>query len=234
MRKILLGMGIAVSVALLPAVWAETTTKTPFKGNQLTGKYVPKTQQPAAQVGPAAGISAAPGGTLLALQKGSVLYLAGDSTLHKFEMGATALQGSAALKSPEPEKAVKAGAVGAMSLIVPVKSLKSKEKGLDENAYKALKADAIPEIKFILKKAVPAADGKSLKAEGTLSVAGTTAPVVLNAEVFFKDGQVRLKGVQKLKMTDFKVQPPSISLLVASIDCKDDVEIHYDVIFGKK
>lgn len=234
MRKILLGMGMVVSVALLPAVWAEAPARTPFKGNQLTGGFVPKTQQPAAQVGPVTGIAAAPGGTLLALQKGSVLFLAGDSTLHKFEMGATSLQGSAALKAADPEKAVKSGAVGAMSLIVPVKGLKSKEKGLDDNAYKALKADVNSEIKFDLKKSTLAADGKSMKAEGTLSVAGTAVPVVLNAEISFKEGQVRLKGVQKLKMSDFKVAPPSISLLVTSIDCKDDVEIHYDVIFGKK
>lgn len=143
------------------------------------------------------------------------------------------MQGSAVIKVADPQKALKTAAVGAMTLIVPVKTLKSKEKGLDENAYKALKAEANPEIKFVLKKAVLAADGKSLKAEGNLSVAGEAVPITLKAEASFKDGQVRLKGVQKMKMTDFKVQPPSISLLVTSIDCKDDVEIHYDVIFGK-
>ncbi len=40
------------------------------------------------------------------------------------------------------------------------------------------------------------------------------------------------KGVQKLKMSDYQVKPPSISLLVTSITCTDEIEIHYDVIFA--
>jgi hypothetical protein len=43
-----------------------------------------------------------------------------------------------------------------------------------------------------------------------------------------------LTGVQKLKMTDFGIAPPSISLLVTSIDCKDEITVHYDVAFGPK
>src|ERR1019366_9392408 len=117
--------------------------------------------------------------------------------------------------------------VDSMELVVPVNNLKSKESGLDDNAYKALQAKDNPTIKFDL-------EGETLKgnimtAKGTLTIAGATVPITLSPEVEIKGDQVRLKGVQKLKMTDYKVTPPSISLLVASITCTDEIEIHYDV-----
>ena len=180
------------------------------------------------------------GKDLLTLQSGSFLYLEGNSTLHKYQMHANALKAAAALKGPEKDlaKALKAGAVESMVLVVPVKDLKSRESGLDDNAYKALKLKDNPEIKFTLKseslKAGKDAGSYVMTAKGALSIAGETQPVTLTGDTTVKDGQVRLKGIQKLKMSDYKVVPPSISLLVASITCTDEVEIHYDVVFGTK
>jgi hypothetical protein len=163
----------------------------------------------------------------------------GDSTLHKYQMRAGALEGSAILKAKAPKdlvQALQAGEVGSMSLVVPLKTFKSKESGLDNNAYKALKSDENPTIAFVLKKESLKPGDKDgtyvMTAEGDLTVAGATAPVTLTADTTVKDGQVELKGVQTLKMTDFKVTPPSISLLVASITCTDEIAIHYDVIFA--
>jgi hypothetical protein len=219
--------------------------KSGWSGNMLmTNSQPPITRRPASVVGPAAGITAGKDESLLVLQKGSVLYLAGDSTLHKYEMGAKSLSGSAAVGVPASAlksgdalgKALQKGAVKSMALIVPVTTLKSKESGLDDNAYKALKAKENPEIKFVLKNETLAPggdDGTSLmKADGELTVAGVTVPVTLNAETTVAGGQIRLKGVQKLKMSDYKVTPPSISLLVTSITCSDEIEIHYDVVFA--
>ena len=73
-----------------------------------------------------------------------------------------------------------------------------------------------------------------MTAKGSLTIAGTSVPVVLTADTTVNGDQVRLKGVQKLKMTDFKVTPPSISILVASITCTDEIEIRYDVLFAPK
>ena len=41
-----------------------------------------------------------------------------------------------------------------------------------------------------------------------------------------------IKGVQKLRMTDYKVPPPVFNLFVTSIKCTDEIEIHYDVFFA--
>lgn len=201
-------------------------------GNQLQQGYTPWYQKAAEKVGMVDGAKAS-----LVLKTGSSLYLEGDSTLHKYQMHANSLQGSASVPAGDLLKALKAGTVKDMSFVVPVKDFKSRESGLDDNAYKALKSKDNPNITFALKsetlKAGTAADTYVMTAKGDLTIAGTTAPVVLKADVTVKDGTVELKGDQKLKMSDFKVTPPSISLLVTAITCTDDIDIHYDVVFGK-
>ncbi len=204
-----------------------------FSGNQLQGKALPPvTERPATVIGPAEGVTAPKGGVLLTLQTGSVLYIAGDSTLHKYELGAKSLKGSAAVPSTTAGllKALEAGKVKEMSLVVPVTSLKSKESGLDDNAYKALKATDNPNITFTLKS--EKVTGGVMTAKGDLTIAGVTQAVTLKPQVEVKDGFVHLTGVQKLKMTDYQITPPSVSLVVTSITCSDEIEIHYDVTFA--
>lgn len=226
MRKFTLGlitiMGLMMASAI--AALADGT----FTGNQLTKAYVPWYQKAADTVGPVTG--AAKGG--LVLQAGSFLYLEGDSTLHKYQMHANTLLGSAVLKNSKGDltKTLKANGVDSMELVVPVSTLKSKESGLDDNAYKALSAKDNPAIKFEL-------DSETLKdgvmaAKGNLTIAGVTVPVTLSPATEIKGDSVHLTGVQKLKMSDYKVKPPSISLLVTSITCTDEISIHYDVTFA--
>jgi polyisoprenoid-binding protein YceI len=135
-------------------------------------------------------------------------------------------------------KALKAGKVGSMSLAVPIATFKSREGGLDDNAAKALKAADNPEIRFDLTKeklTAGATEGSYvLTATGTLTIAGDAEPVTLSGDATVTDKQIRFKGVQKLKMTDFKITPPSISLVVTAITCTDDITVYYDVIFGAK
>ena len=125
-----------------------------------------------------------------------------------------------------------------MTLVVPLKTFNSKDKGLDNNAYKALNATAYPEITFNLTRETLAAgstaDSYVMTAIGTVTAAGVSAPVTLMADASFQDGQVRLKGVQALKMTDFKVTPPTMSILIVSVTCTDAINIYYDVTFAAK
>ena len=251
MKANLAGLTLVLAAGLGAAVWADTTatpapTKSSWGGNQLmSGSSAPPiTERPATILGPVAGVTPKKGGTLLALKPGSVLYLKGGSTLHDYEMGAKSLQGSAVLKATAASlktdegilAVLKAGKVEAMALTVPVTLLKSKESGLDDNAYKALNAAQFPGIDFVLDSAT-LSDGKTagsyvLTAKGSLTISGVTQPIVLTADTTVKNGQIRLKGVQPLKMTDYKVTPPVFNLLVTSIKCTDDIEIHYDVTFA--
>jgi len=225
-------MGILATLVLSTMAMADG-------GNQLMQNQTHWYEKAAETVAPARGVSTQ-SGTLLTVQAGSVLYMVGGSTLHEYQMNAHSLRGSAVLKGSAKDlaKALKSGQVGAMSLAVPLDTFKSRESGLDDNADKALKAKENPEIQFELKKAKLKAGTTEgtyvLTATGTLTIAGESKPITLTGDATFTDNQLRFKGVQKLKMTDFKITPPSISLVVTSITCTDDIEVHYDVIFGAK
>ncbi len=233
-------MGLTAASAL--TVLADSATPSNGGGNQLGNQLTSQSEthwyQKPATIQAADSVTAT-GGSLLTLKAGSFLYMEGDSTLHKYQMHANTLKGSAVLKgkaSKDPLKALQAGEVSSMAFAVPVKDFKSRESGLDNNAYKALKSDQNPEIKFDLEKETLAAGAKDgsyvMTATGNLTIAGTTAPVTLTADTTVTNGQVELKGDQKLKMSDFKVTPPSISLLVTSITCSDGIDIYYDVVFA--
>jgi hypothetical protein len=225
MQSLLAGMGLFILPTF--AVMADPGPGTNSLGNQLAAGATHWYEKAAVTVGPVD--PAAKGG--LVLQAGSFLYLDGDSTLHKYQMNAHVLLGSALLKTKgDLAQALKSGGVESMTLVVPVKNLKSRESGLDDNAYKALNEKENPNIKFVLESET--LKGTALTAKGTLVIAGAAAPVTLSAEAAVTGDLVRLKGVQKLKMSDFKVKPPSISLLVTSIDCTDEISIHYDVVFA--
>ncbi len=247
MKKKLAAFTLALAIGSAGFIWAEPSASSSGNslGNQLLSKNtLPFTERPATIVGQVLEITVPTGATLLTLQPGSVLYLAGDSTLHKYEMGAKSLQGSALLEASSASlkaeggllKALKAGEVKSMELDVPVTFLKSKEDGLDKNAYKSLLASDNPVIKFVLKSETLAegkdADSYVMTAKGVLTVAGADQPITLKADAQVTGNQVRLKGFQKLKMTDYKITPPKINLLIASIVCMDEIEIHYDVIFA--
>jgi len=221
------------------AVMVLTTMALADSGNQLMQNQAHWYQAAATLVGPVDGIDAKTG-TLLTLKTGSSVYMEGGSTLHLYQMNAHALKGSAVVKGSSTDllKALKAGKVGSMSLVVPVAVLKSRESGLDDNADKALKSTENPEIRFDLTKESLVAgvsnDSYVMNASGTLTIAGVTNPVTLVSHVTISDNQIHLKGVQKLKMTDFKITPPSISLVVTSITCTDEITVYYDVIFAAK
>jgi hypothetical protein len=194
-------------------------------------------EKAAEKVGPAGG-AAAKDGDLLTLQMGSMAYMEGNSTLHKYQMNAQSLRGSALLKTSSKNlvKDIQDGRVGPMSFAVPIDTFKSKDSGLDKNAYQALKASDDPEIKFLLTSETlkPGMDAGTfiMTAKGSLTVAGQTAPITLTADTTVKGDQIRLKGIQQLKFTEFKIKPPSASILFVTITCADEFEVHYDVTFA--
>jgi len=227
-KHILMGVVGIASLSACPVLADPTPVATHSSGNQLMSGYTPWYQKAASTVGP---VDAKTKGGLV-LQAGSVLYLEGDSTLHKYQMHADSLLGSAALKSAKSDlaKALKSKGVETMELVVPVDNLKSKESGLDSNAYKALNVKDNPTIQFVLDSET--LTDNVMTAKGKLTIAGTTLPVTLSPEVEIKGDRIRLKGAQKLKMSDYKVTPPSISLLVTAITCTDEITINYDVTFA--
>lgn len=168
----------------------------------------------------------------LVLGPESVLWLEGDSTLHPFSSRTQNFILSAEATTPA---ILDPGAVQQMKLKIPVKGLQSKEKALDKNMYKALSAEAHPEILFeLLSYEVTPSTGRAnaalIHAHGKLDISGKAQSVDLTALAASSEGGAgwRVQGEYPLKMTDYGVKPPS--LMMGAIKVKDQVIIHFDLI----
>lgn len=115
---------------------------------------------------------------------------------------------------------------------IPVKTIKSaKGSIMDNKTYEALRADNYPNIAYKLDKVTglsKSGDGYDIYAAGYLTIAGTTNKV----DLFVRgrmgaDGSLAFSGSKKLKMTDYKVKPPTA--LMGTLTTGDEVEIVFQV-----
>lgn len=100
---------------------------------------------------------------------------------------------------------VSGNAITNVRFIIAAKTLKS-EKGsmMDNKAYKALKADAQPNITFT---AASLPIGKT-NVSGKLTIAGTTKTVSLPINVVKNGNSFTISGSESLKMSDFGMETP--------------------------
>ncbi len=160
------------------------------------------------------------------------LTIKGSSNLHDWQSNAKELRATGAF-------AVEAGelqAINALSVEVPVKSIKS-EKGsiMDNKTYKALDANKHPAIKYKLDKATvnKKGDKYDVNASGSLTIAGVTNKVSFYvAGKTGSDGSLTFNGSYKLKMTDYKIDPPTA--LLGTMTVGDDVEVVFRVTLKSK
>ncbi len=117
-----------------------------------------------------------------------------------------------------------------LSFSVNTKSLKSEHSSMDGRTYKTLKAEQFPKITFKLSNATITPVKFSVKANGTLTIAGSSKAItmVVYGEVK-EDGSINCTGQQKLKLTDFNIQPPSFMLGAMKVD--NDLTIDYNLTF---
>ena len=164
----------------------------------------------------------------------SKIWVAGTSTLHDFTVNAKEID--ATLKVDKSNLANQQLIIENMKVVVPVKKLDTDKSSMNDNMQDALKADDNPDIVYQLNNPVsvklPAvSDSVQLKADGTLTIAGVRKPVTLTAElVRTKDGLLHFKGDQKILMTDYGVEPPT--MFFGTIKTGNKVVIHYDVVIN--
>jgi len=135
--------------------------------------------------------------------------LSGTSTLHDWMMVSAFFSGDAQF---ELEPGTHIVSLKKLEFNLPVTSLKSDEKKLDKNAYKALKAKQFPKIQYKMTaaKVSPEKDYKYvIKTVGQLNVAGVSKEVLINISCMAnKNGSITCTGTYHLKMADYNVEPP--------------------------
>ena len=106
---------------------------------------------------------------------------------------------------------------------------------MDNRTYKTIKADAYPKITFKLIAATITPLRKTMfliKATGTLTIAGTAKTVTMQVNGTVNDDRsITCSGQQKIKLTDFNIQPPSF--MMGAMKVGDDLTIQYGLNFKR-
>lgn len=163
------------------------------------------------------------------------MKLSGTSTLHKWSMDAKTFSGDAdfSFKSGSPQQLI---AVRSLTFSLAVADLKSSEKGLDKNAYKALKTKEYKDIDYKLLSATITSekDNKFLvRAKGALTIAGVTKQVDMDVYcVVNEDKTITCSGSEKLNMTDYAVKPPSFML--GAMKTGDAITLDFTLVYKKQ
>jgi polyisoprenoid-binding protein YceI len=95
-----------------------------------------------------------------------------------------------------------------VNLKIQVTDIKSEKGGMmDDKTYEAFKSEKFPTITFKLTSAT--VTGSNVKANGTLTMAGVSKPIVMNvATKVLADGSVHFSGSQAINMKDYNMTPP--------------------------
>lgn len=153
----------------------------------------------------------------------SFIYVNGTSTLHDWKINVEEIQGILHADIRE-SKILK---LDLIQLIISAKSLKSTKKEMNENIYKALKADQFPKIKYDLKHY--SIKGNEISVTGDLSIAGNTKTISSTLYYQVIETQIKCKGNLALKMSDFDIKPPEY--LLGTVKTGDKIDVQYYFMF---
>ena len=160
------------------------------------------------------------------------MKLLGTSTLHKWEMETTSMSGEAQFVFKSGSESDFAS-LKSLSFGSEVKDLKSDSKGLDKNAYKALKSDEFKDIHYKLISAIATPAKKNeylLKTSATLTVAGVTKQIDMDVNCLINaNGGITFTGTDKLNMTEYNVEPPSFML--GAMKTGDAIALQFNVVY---
>ncbi|MCB0657914.1 MAG: YceI family protein [Saprospiraceae bacterium] len=105
---------------------------------------------------------------------------------------------------------------------------------MDKNSWKALDADHYPTISYKLKsvtKITPAGNGWELATVGDLTLHGVTKTIQMNVKATMDpSGTISFTGSHAMKMTDYKVDPPTVML--GTLKTGDDLTIKYTIHYA--
>jgi polyisoprenoid-binding protein YceI len=181
--------------------------------------------------------AAAQGTALVPVSPDSKLWIEGTSTIHDWTCKATSIDAAIEVDAAAVQLAVSPPKMLKKVLVkVPVKSLKCGHGGMDDNMYKALKADSDPQISYILASFEPANEEATefmLKTVGTLKIAGTENRLAMDVSaVRLPDGTLKATGTVPIKMTDFGIKPPTA--IFGRIKAGDNVKVKFELTVGPK
>lgn len=168
---------------------------------------------------------------------GSKVKIEGTSSIHDWDVNGSVIGGTMEVDPKFPE----AGTVKpTASAKIPIRTLKSYQKKMDEVMQETMEMAKFPVIEYKLTelkpKGTPSADKGEFDSVGDLTIHGKTVSITMPVTVEKLEGGAKLKIVGKipLKMTMFGIKPVDVNLVVGHITTGDDVKLSIEWLLGKK
>ena len=157
----------------------------------------------------------------------SEFNVSGTSTLHDWTMTSKNATGSATIHMDGNNLS----SINKVDVNIKSTSLKSGKSTMDDIAHESLKAKKHPHITFKLTKVNSIKKGNNyiVEAVGTLSIAGASKTISLTSEASENNKSIKFTGKESLKMTDFKIDPPTA--MFGTIKTGDAITVDYTLIF---
>lgn len=120
-----------------------------------------------------------------------------------------------------------------VNLRIDANSIKGSEgRRMDSKIYESLDTSTHPNITFVLRDVTSLAENPSsyrVSARGVLTVAGVSRVVSLNTVGrVLPNGDLEFSGSQKIKMSDFRISPPTA--LLGALRTGDEITLNYKVV----
>ena len=155
--------------------------------------------------------------------KTSTMIIYGTTNVHDFKSKVTLIKGEVVVNGSKK--------IQSLNVEVPVRSIKSGEKGMDNKTYEAFNEGKFPTISFQLVEASSlqiTGDDISVTVTGNLTMAGSTRKISFKTTgKNLKPGAYEFKGSIPLKLTDFKMKPPTAMLGVMKVG--DAITLKFDI-----
>ena len=182
----------------------------------------------------------------------SKIRIEGTSSYHDWQVESSVIGGFAEVGPGFPLKPgaeVKPGRVEAkVSVFVPIQQLKSIEKDgkpysakMDTTMYEKVKEADTKRITYTLTELTLKEAPKSSSApylfesKGELCVGGVTNKITMPVMVtVLEENKVKFAGTVTVKMTDFKIEPPALTVLGIGITTGDEVKLFFEWVATKK
>lgn len=159
------------------------------------------------------------------ITQGALINVHGTSNVHDWDMKPTKVTGELGLNGSKQ--------ISAIAIKVEVKSLKSGNGIMDGKTYDAFNYKKNPYIVFLLTDASQVKltnDDTEITLTGNLTFGGQTRKISIKTiGKITKSGDYQLKGSVPLKMTDYKMKPPTAML--GTMKTGDAVTVKFDVTF---
>jgi hypothetical protein len=167
---------------------------------------------------------------------GSAVKIEGTSTIHDWTVEGNSVAGHLEIDPSQLDPSVKEFKdMPKAEVTIPVRSLKSGKKRMDEVMQDAMHQKDHPKIEYRLISLSLKEAGKTANdpfvydATGALTISGVTRTNNMPVTIQKLDAtKIKVSGKTPLKMTDFSIKPPAPEIALGLIKTGDDVTISFD------